>query len=47
MSEQKPTRDDQHPGMRCCESCLQDEEYDPVYSMWPQCCCRSEWEDPR
>lgn len=32
----------QHPGKDCCDSCIEDAAYDSDYSMWPQCCCRSE-----
>lgn len=32
----------QHPGVDCCDSCVEDAAFDPDYSMWPQCCCRSE-----
>jgi hypothetical protein len=41
----EPTEYDQHPGRDCCESCLQDAEFDAVYSMWPKCCCRSVWDE--
>jgi hypothetical protein len=37
-----PSKDDQHPGVGCCLSCIQDEEFDASYSMWPSCCCRSQ-----
>jgi hypothetical protein len=33
---------DQHHGRDCCESCLEDEQYDSIYSLYPNCCCRSE-----
>jgi hypothetical protein len=37
----------QHRG-NCCTSCVEDEEYDACYSMWPRCCCRAlNEEDPR
>lgn len=32
----------QHPGRDCCDSCIEDTQYDAIYSTWPQCCCRSE-----
>ena len=38
MSDQP---DAQHDGP-CCSSCLEDEEFDSVYSLWPKCCCRAD-----
>ena len=32
----------QHPGFDHCNSCIEDENFDADYSMYPQCCCRSE-----
>lgn len=32
----------QHPGVDCCDSCIEDSAYDSSYSMYPKCCCRSE-----
>ena len=32
----------QHPGVDHCNSCIEDENFDAEYSMYPQCCCRSE-----
>lgn len=32
----------QHPGVDCCDSCIEDANYDSSYSLYPKCCCRSE-----
>lgn len=37
----QPTVDDMHPGVECCTSCLEDVDYDPIYSLYPLCCCEA------
>lgn len=32
---------DQHPGKECCESCMQDREFDPSYFDSTYCCCEA------
>lgn len=37
---------DQHPDSGCCQSCIEDIEYDVLYRVGDfRCCCRSEVED--
>ncbi len=40
-ARKRPTVDDMHPGVECCQSCLDDAAYDPIYSLYPLCCCEA------